>query len=103
MREPETCYTEDYMDPESRRLLEDTFALAKDNHRMLRAVRRHQIIGSFGKVFIWLIVLAIAAYSYFAFLQPLLGKLHIPWPSTAQSGVFNLSTTTPFGKLINYF
>ncbi len=91
------------MDPELRRLLEDTYALAKDNHRMLRTIRRHQLISAFGKVFIWLIIIAVAAYSYLAFLQPLVNKLHIPGLSTVQSGAFGLSTTTPFGKLINSF
>lgn len=91
------------MDPESRRLLEDTYALAKDNHRMLRAIRRHQLISAFGKVFIWIIVIAVTAYSYLAFLQPLVNKLHIPGLSTTQPGTFGTSTTTPFGKLINSF
>ncbi|NNM83925.1 hypothetical protein HKL94_01770 [Candidatus Parcubacteria bacterium] len=91
------------MDPESKRLLEDIYALAKDNHRMLRAVRRHQIISAFGKVFIWLIVLAIAVYLYFAFLQPLIDKLHIPGLPAAQSGFFSFATTTPLGKLVNSF
>jgi hypothetical protein len=89
------------MDPESKRLLEDTYALAKDNHRMLRAVRRHQLIDAFGKFFIWIIVILISAYSYFAFLQPIIEKLHIPGLPTVQPGTFGISTTTPIGKLIN--
>jgi hypothetical protein len=80
------------MDPESRRLLEEIHALAKDNHRILRAVRRHQFLSSFGRLFFWIIVILISGYLYLVYLQPIAEKL-IP----------GLSTTTPIGKLINSF
>jgi hypothetical protein len=41
-----------------KRLLEETKALAKDNHAMLRAIRRDQWLGFIGRIIIWLIVLA---------------------------------------------
>ena len=59
------------MDPEIKRLLEENHALIKDNHRMLRAVRRHQILATFGKFIVWGIVLLSAAYSYQFYLKPL--------------------------------
>jgi hypothetical protein len=91
------------MDPEAMRMIEDTYALAKDNHRMLRAVRRHQILDTFGKWILWLVIIAASAYSYFAYLQPIINKLQIPGLSMMQPGAFDTSTTTPLGKLINYF
>lgn len=90
------------MDPESKRLLEQTYALAKDNHRLLRAVRRHQILDSFGKWILWLVIIAASAYSYFAYLKPILNTF-VPELSLMQSGGLDTSTTTPLGKLINYF
>ena len=91
------------MDPELKHLLEQTLALVKDNHRMLRAVRRHQIIDTFGKWILWLIVLVVAAYSDWVYLKPIVDQLHIPGLSTTQLNGYASSTTTPMGKLINYF
>jgi hypothetical protein len=86
------------MDPEAKRMLDDMYALVKDNHRMLRAVRRHQILDTFGKWILWGIILVAGAYSYFVYVQPLINGLHIPGMSASQT-----ATTTPWGKLINYF
>ena len=91
------------MDPELKRLLEDTHALVKDNHRMLRAVRRHQIFSAFGKVIVWIVVILATALSYEAYVKPLIDTLHIPGLSAIESGALDTSTTTPLGKLINYF
>jgi hypothetical protein len=58
------------MTPEEKRLLEETHALARDNHHLLRSVRRHQIITDFGKFALWLIFIAIAGYYYLFSLKP---------------------------------
>jgi hypothetical protein len=58
------------MDPEAKQLLKETLALAKDNHRMLRAMRRDQWLGFIAKVVFWLVVLILPLY----FLQPYLGS-----------------------------
>ena len=87
------------MDPEAKRMIEDIYAMVKDNHRMLRAVRRHQILDTFGKWILWLIIILATAYSYFVYLQPIINTFQIP----GLSGSFGISTTTPFGKLINSF
>src|SRR3989344_5836388 len=39
------------MDPELKKEIAEIHALAKDNHRMLRAIRRDQWLGFFGKGF----------------------------------------------------
>jgi hypothetical protein len=89
------------MDPESKRLLEDTFVLAKDNHRLLRAIRRHQLLSAYGKLLIWLILLISAALAYQTYLSQYVDQLLREGPSAFSSGGFDLSTTTLPGKLIN--
>jgi hypothetical protein len=88
------------MDPESKRLLEDTFVLAKDNHRLLRTIRRHQLISAYGKLVLWIILILLTLLSYQTFLKPYVDSLIING-APGQSGTFNLSSTTPLGKLIN--
>lgn len=58
------------MDEETRHLLDETHALAKDNHRMLRAIRRGQMMSFIGTIVVWLVVLAVPLYFYQHYLQP---------------------------------
>ena len=90
------------MDPELRRELDEIHALAKDNLRMLRSVRRDQWLGFIGRVIIWIIVLALPLYLYQQYLQPLVSKFSAT-PGSAPSGLFGLPTTAELGKLINSF
>ncbi len=92
------------MDPELKRLLEETHALAKENHRMLRAIRRYQWFGFIGKIVIWIIVLALPFYFYQQYLQPFLNKFSSTSSATTTSpSFFGLPTTAEFQKLINSF
>jgi hypothetical protein len=91
------------MDPEAKRMLEEMYALAKDSHRLLRAVRRHQILDTFGKWILWLILIGASVVSYFFYLQPFVDQLRIPGLQAMQASGLDSSTTTPLGKLINYF
>ncbi len=63
------------MTPEERQLLERTHALAKDNHHILRSIRRHQLLIDFGKFIFWLVLLLIGAYYYLFSVQPIVDKL----------------------------
>jgi len=72
------------MDPELRNLMEETHALAKDNHRMLRTIRRGQVLSFLSTVIIWVAVLALPLYLYQHYFQPLI-------------------TSTEIGKLLNSF
>lgn len=60
------------MDPETKRELEEIRALAKDNHRMLRAIRRDQWWGFAARIVIWLIVLALPIYLYQQYVAPII-------------------------------
>ena len=90
------------MDPEIKRLLEETKALAKDNHQMLRAIRRDQWLGFIGRVIVWIIVLALPLYLYQQYLQPFVSKFSSAAGATT-SGPFGFPTSAELQKLINSF
>jgi len=54
------------MDPEIKRLLEETRAFAKDNHEMLRTMRRNQWIAFWARIIFWVAIIILPLY----FLQP---------------------------------
>ena len=88
------------MDPELKRLLDETHALAKENHRMLRAIRRDQWLGLAGRIIIWIIILALPLYLYQQYLQPFVSK-YVPGATT--SGIFGFPTSAELQKLINSY
>ena len=91
------------MDPELKQILEETRALAKDNNRMLRAIRREQWIGWVGKIIIWIIVLALPLYLYQRYLQPIVNQFFITSGIPATSGPFGFPTSADIEKLINSY
>jgi hypothetical protein len=90
------------MDPEMKKLLEETHALARDNHQMLRAIRRDQWLGFIGRIIIWVIVLALPLYLYQQYLQPFVDKFSSA-AGTSTSGPFGFPTSAELQKLINSF
>lgn len=90
-----------YMDPEVKRQLEEIHALAKDNHHLLRAVRRHQLLIDFGKIFLLLIVAGVVVYGYYVYLKPLAGR-YSAGSATTSTAFFNLSSAD-IQKLIDSY
>ncbi|HUX80804.1 MAG TPA: hypothetical protein VMV38_00570 [Candidatus Paceibacterota bacterium] len=90
------------MDPELKKILEETHALAKDNHKMLRAIRRDQWLGFIGKIIVWAIVLAVPLFLYQRYFEPIISDV-TGTASTTPSGLFGLPTSAETQKLINYF
>lgn len=90
------------MDYEEKHLLEENLVLTKDNHRMLRAIRRDQWLSFIGKLIFWAIVLALPLYLYQQYLQPLVEQFSTI-TGTATSGPFGLPTSADLQKLINSF
>lgn len=85
-------------------MLDETRALTKDNHRMLRAIRRDQWIGFFGKIIFWLVVLVLPIYFYQQYLKPLTSLFAAPSDTaTSTSSGFGFPTTTELQKLINSY
>lgn len=91
------------MDPEVRKILEETHALAKDNHRMLRAIRRDQWFGFFGRIIVWAVVLLLPLYLYQEYLRPLVDRFASLSGIPAPSGTFGLPTSAELQKLLNSF
>ena len=92
------------MDPEMRRVLDETHALAKDNHRMLRAIRRDQWLGFVGKIIVWVIVLVLPLYLYQQYLGPLVSRFSVlSGIATSSQSVLGLPTTADLQKLINSY
>lgn len=90
------------MDPEIKREMEEIHALAKDNHQMLRAMRRHQIYGLIVTIVIWAVVLALPLYLYQKYLEPIVSKFTETTGVTA-SGSFGFPSSADIQKLINSF
>ena len=90
------------MDPELKRTLDEIHALTKDNHRILRAIRREQWIGFISKIVFWAVMLALPVYLYQQYLQPIVAKFS-ETSSTTPSGLFGLPTTAELQKLINSY
>lgn len=90
------------MDPELKREMEEIHALAKDNHQMLRAMRRHQLFGTVVSIIFWLVILITPFYLYQQYLQPLVAKFSAT-PGATTSGLFNLPSSADVQKLLNSF
>lgn len=63
------------MDPELKQEIAQIHALVKDNHDMLRALRRHQWWSFITTVVFWLIVTIAPFYLYQQYVQPLVSRL----------------------------
>jgi len=90
------------MDPEVKRQFEELHALVKDNHRLLRAMRRHQIIEMFGKLVLWIIIFAASGYFYLQYLGPIVSNF-IADPAMASHGLFGLPSSADLQKLIESY
>jgi len=59
------------MTPEERSLLENTMALAKENNKILRSIRRSNRWSSIFRVIYWVVIIGLGLGTYY-FLQPYL-------------------------------
>ncbi|MDP1707123.1 MAG: hypothetical protein Q8L30_01035 [bacterium] len=90
------------MDPEIKRELEEIHALAKDNHQILRNIRRGQMFSFIGKIIIWAIVLALPLYFYQEYLQPLVSQFSTD-KEASTTGSFGLPSSELIQNLINSY
>ncbi|MBI2410182.1 hypothetical protein HYV30_04070 [Candidatus Kaiserbacteria bacterium] len=93
------------MDPELKKVLEETHALARDNHRMLRAIRRSQVVSLVSTIVVWVAVLALPLYFYQQYLAPTIEQISelSGVPATTTRGLFGLPTSEDLQKLLNSF
>ena len=88
------------MDSELRKELDELHALVRDNHRLLRHVRRHQILETFGHYALWIILILASAYSYFTYLAPLVRQFQVN-PQSAASNLLGIPTFAELERLIS--
>ncbi len=91
------------MDPEIKRLLEENHSLAKDNNRMLRAIRRDGWYSLLFKIVFWAIILLAPFYFYQQYLQPYMKQFQalIPGGEAGKGGLFGLPSSAEIQKLLN--
>ena len=90
------------MDQEIKRQLEEIHALVKDNHVMLRTIRREHWYGIIIKIVFWAIVIGVPVYYYQQYLQPFVAKYQAATGMTT-TGPFGLPTSADLQKLLNSF
>ena len=62
------------MDPESKKMIEETFYLAKENNKMLLKIRSVQKWDIFWSLLKWFVVIGIALGSFY-YLEPYVNKI----------------------------
>ena len=62
------------MNPEEKRLLQDTYDLAQENNKMLRKMVRIARLAQIARIFYWTIIIG-GAVGAFYYLQPYLDRL----------------------------
>ena len=62
------------MDPESKKLLEETFSLAQENNKMLHSIRRSMVLARIMSFMYWVLIIGSAVGAYY-FIQPYIEQL----------------------------
>ena len=62
------------MDPESKKLLQDTFALAQENNKILHSMRRSMRVARAMSIIYWLFIIGSAIGAYYL-VQPYLEQV----------------------------
>jgi len=84
------------MDSELKKQLEEIHALARDNNRMLRAIRRDAWYSLAGKIIFWAIFLLGPVYLYYAYVAPVIERVA---PTTTSIGSATATSTNFFENL----
>lgn len=74
------------MDPESKKLLEETFRLAQNNNDMLRSMKRSIMWGHITRTIYWVFIIG-SAVGAFYLLQPYINQLKDVYDGA--SGILN--------------
>ncbi len=62
------------MDPESKKLLAETLALAEENNKILRALKRSMVWGRVVHAVYWALIIGSAVGAYY-FIQPYINQI----------------------------
>jgi hypothetical protein len=72
-------------DAELKSLIEENIRIAKENNRLLRAMRRDAWFSFAGKILLWALLIAAPLYIYATYLMPLIRTL-APEEGTSEGG-----------------
>ncbi len=90
------------MDPDLKRQLEEIHALARDNHHMLRAIRRTQWYSFVAKIVFWAVIILAPFYLYHQYVGPYFDQFQQN-PTGATLNLFGLPSSSEIQKLIDSF
>ena len=62
------------MDPESKKLLEETYSLAKENNAMLSSIKRSMLLSRVMTVVYWVAIIGVSVGAFY-FVQPYIDQL----------------------------
>jgi hypothetical protein len=62
------------MNPEEKKLLEDTFALTQENNKMLHSMRSHMRVQRIMSIFYWVFIIGSAVGAYYL-IQPYVDQM----------------------------
>ncbi|MDP3402648.1 MAG: hypothetical protein Q8S35_01685 [bacterium] len=90
---------------ELKKLLEENLAVAKDNNRLLREMRRNAILGLIARIVLWLVILGVPLFFLSAYLGPLMDAVTGQSPSGAgiPGGLFGLPSEEQINNLIEQY
>lgn len=95
------------MNPEEKRILEETLSLARENHKMLRTMRRHAWFGLCFKILVWAVLILAPLYFYQKYLEPIMGQFQSATGgktgTVAGTGLFGFPTSADIQKLIEQY
>lgn len=104
------CYnSSDIMPPEHdqheelEKLLEENLAVAKDNNRLLREMRRNAILGLIAKIVLWLIILGVPLFFLSSYLGPIMDAISGAQDGQLPSGLFGLPSEEQLNRLIEQY
>ncbi len=90
------------MDPETRKMLEDTYDLSRENNKMLKKMHRTAVWGNIFRVIYWVIIVGASVGAYYYF-QPVLEGLLSTYEGIT-SGIGGLGEGLPdLSGLLNSF
>jgi hypothetical protein len=90
---------------ELKKLLEENLAVAKDNNRLLREMRRNALLGFFAKIVIWLVLLGVPLLFLSSYIGPLMSAFGgaSPTGESLKPGLFGLPSAEQVSDLMEQY
>ena len=83
------------------KLLQENLAVAKDNNRLLREMRRNAILGLIAKIVIWLVILGVPLFFLSTYLGPILDALS--GQTASSTSLFGIPSEEQINQLIEQY